>query len=55
MYKLALYTSAKNDRYAEAVLLVGEGSFLFGEAVLAMYGLALVNPRRLSVGISKRV
>lgn len=55
MYKLVRYVPTEYDRYAEAVALVGDGSFLFGEAVLAMHGLALVNPRRISVGTTKRV
>lgn len=55
MYKLVRYAPTEYDRYAEAVALVGDGSFLFGEAVLAMHGLALANPRRISVGTTKRV
>lgn len=55
VYKLVRYVPTEYDRYAEAVALVGDGSFLFGEAVLAMHGLALVNPRRISVGATKRV
>ena len=55
VYKLVRYVPTEYDRYAEAVALVGDGSFLFGEAVLAMHGLALVNPRRISVGTTKRV
>ncbi len=55
VYKLVRYVPTEYDRYAEAVALVGDGSFLFGEAVLAMYGLALVNPRHISVGTTKRV
>ena len=55
VYKLVRYAPTEYDRYAEAVALVGDGSFLFGEAVLAMHGLALANPRRISVGTTKRV
>lgn len=43
------------DSYMEAVLTVGEGAFLMADAVLALHDLALVNPKRLRVGISKRV
>ena len=50
VYKLVRYVPTEYDRYAEAVALVGDGSFLFGEAVLAMRGLALANPRHISVG-----
>ncbi len=55
VYKLVRYVPTEYDRYAEAVALVGDGSFLFGEAVLAMHGLALANPRHISVGKTKRV
>ncbi len=55
VYKLTKYAPTQLDRYAEAVALVGEDSFLVGEAVLAMHNLALVNPRRLGVGTPKRV
>lgn len=55
VYKLVRYAPTEYDKYAEAVALVGDGSFLFGEAVLAMHGLALVNPRCISVGTAKRV
>ena len=55
VYKLVRYVPTEYDRYAEAVALVGDGSFLFGEAVLAMHGLALANPRHISVGTTKRV
>lgn len=55
VYKLAKYVPTDLDPYAEAVALVGNGSFLMGEAVLAMHELALVNPRRLSVGTTERI
>ena len=55
VYKLVMYTPTELDPYAEAVALVGDDSFLLGETVLAMHGLALVNPRKLSIGTPKRV
>jgi predicted transcriptional regulator of viral defense system len=55
VYKLVRYVPTDLDPYAEAVALVGDGSFLTGEAVLAMHGLALVNPRRLPVGTPDRI
>ena len=55
VYKLVRYVPTELDPYAEAVALVGDGSFLTGESVLAMHGLALVNPRRLSVGTTGRI
>lgn len=55
VYKLVKYIPTDLDPYAEAIALVGDGSFLMGETVLAMHGLALVNPRRLSVGTPARI
>ncbi|MCI8424632.1 MAG: hypothetical protein HFJ72_03065 [Adlercreutzia sp.] len=55
VYKLVKYVPTELDPYAEAVALVGDGSFLMGEAVLAMHGLALANPRRLSIGTPERI
>lgn len=54
VYKLVMHTPTELDPYAEAVALVGDDSFLLGETVLAMHGLALVNPRKLSIGTPKR-
>jgi predicted transcriptional regulator of viral defense system len=42
------------DQYAEALLRAGEDAFLYGESVLAVFGLADVNPRRVKVGVHKR-
>ena len=42
------------DEYAEATLRAGEGAFLRGEAVLALLGLADVNPRTITVATIKR-
>lgn len=55
VYKLTRYIPTEFDPYAEAVVLVGDGSFLLGETVLAMHGLAFVNPRQFSVGTPKRI
>lgn len=55
VYKLTKHVPTELDAYAEAVALVGDGSFLLGDAVLAMHGLALVNPRKLSVGTLERI
>jgi predicted transcriptional regulator of viral defense system len=41
--------------YYEAVLRVGDDSFLLGDAVLALHGLANVNPKRIRVASKKRV
>jgi predicted transcriptional regulator of viral defense system len=42
------------DQFAEALLRAGEGAFLYGESVLAIFGLADVNPRRIKVGVRRR-
>lgn len=42
------------DEYCEAVLRVGEGAHLTRDAVLALHDLALVNPRRVRVGLPRR-
>ena len=43
-----------NDEFMEAVLAVGDGAHLVGDAVLALHGLADVNPARIRVGTPKR-
>lgn len=42
------------DQFAEALLRAGEGAFLYGESVLALFGLADVNPRKIKVGVHRR-
>lgn len=42
------------DQFAEALLRVGEGAYLHGESVLALFGLADVNPRRIRVAVRRR-
>lgn len=55
VYKLARWVPTPYDQYAEAVALVGEGSYLWGQSALAMHGLALVEPRAIEVATPKRV
>lgn len=43
------------DQFYEAVRRVGDDAYLTGEAVLALHGLASVNPRRIRVGTRQRV
>lgn len=45
VYKVARWVPTPLDPFAEAVALMGDGSFLWGESVLSMHGLALVDPR----------
>lgn len=54
VYRLARYFPTAFDKYAEAVALVGEGAYIYGESVLAMHGLALVNPMRITVAAPAR-
>ncbi|MDO9398107.1 MAG: hypothetical protein Q7T71_16300 [Herbiconiux sp.] len=42
------------DEYAEATLRAGQGAFLRGESVLALLGLADVNPRTITVATPRR-
>lgn len=42
------------DQFAEALLRVGEGAYLHGESVLALCGLADVNPRQIKVAVRRR-
>lgn len=55
VYRINHYIPTRYDRYADAVELVGEGTVVYGESVLAMHGLALVNPRKVTVATAKRV
>ena len=55
VYRIAHYVPTEYDRYAEAVALVGDGAMLWGDSVLAMQNLALVNPLQVSVATRKRV
>lgn len=42
------------DEFMEAVLAVGDGAHLVGDAVLALHGLADVNPARFRIGTPNR-
>lgn len=55
VYKLTRWVPTPYDSYAEALALVGDGSYLRGESVLAMHGLALVDPRTLEVAVPRRM
>ena len=55
VYKLTRWAPTHYDVFAEALALVGEGSYLRGTAVLSMHGLALVDPRTIKVATTKRV
>jgi len=55
VYRLNHYTPTEYDRYAEALALVGGNAVIYGESVLAMHNLALVNPAQITVVDSRRV
>ena len=55
VYKVARWVPTPLGPFAEAVALMGDGGFLWGESVLSMHGLALVDPRSVSVATPKRV
>lgn len=53
VYRLADFPIDEKSRFAEAVALCG-GGVLYGEAVLALNNLALVNPGKLKVAINRK-
>ena len=55
VYRLARYIPTTYDEYAVAVVMVGNGAIVYGESVLAMHGLALVNPACIYVATQGRI
>jgi predicted transcriptional regulator of viral defense system len=55
LYRLTDARPTEYDQFAEALLRVGDGAYLRGDAVLALHQLALVSPRRIRVGAPRRV
>ena len=55
VYRVKHYIPTGLDKYAEAVAIVGKGAYIYGESVLAMCGLALVNPAIITVATTARV
>jgi len=55
VYRIDHYIPTPLDKYAEAVTLTGESAYIFGESVLAMHGLAFVNPAAILVATTKRI
>ncbi|WP_314688839.1 hypothetical protein [uncultured Bifidobacterium sp.] len=55
LYRVPDVPPTRFDQFAEALLRVGEGAYLHGESVLALFGLADVNPRRIRVAVPRRV
>lgn len=55
VYRITRYIPNRLDHYAEAVAFVGPGSAVWGESVLAMGELALVNPGKVTIATPRRV
>lgn len=55
LYRFPDLRRTETDAFAEAVLRVGPGAHLDGESVLALQGLALVEPTRITVATPHRV
>ena len=55
VYQLTHYLPTPNDAYAQAVALVGHNSYLYGESVVALLGLAPTSPDRIYVAAFGRV
>lgn len=55
VYRMTDIPATAEDQFAEATLRVGEDAHLRGETVLALLGLANVNPKKLTVGTPHRV
>jgi predicted transcriptional regulator of viral defense system len=54
LYRVPDVPTTALDQFAEALARVGEGAYLHGESVLAIWGLADVNPRRIKVAVPRR-
>lgn len=55
VYRILHYIPTPYDKYAEAVALVGSGAVIYGESVLAMHGLALINPAVIYIATKNRI
>ncbi len=55
LYRFDDLPPSRYDQFFEAVSRVGGDAHLTGDAVLALHNLALVNPRQVRVGTTRRV
>lgn len=55
LYRMTDIPPTDDDQFAEATLRAGDDAYLRGEAVLALLGLADVNPKTITVGTVRRV
>lgn len=54
VYKIPVWPYQEECAYAIAVKAAGEGSFLYGESVVALLGLGATDPRKLWIGVVRR-
>lgn len=54
IYRVTDAPGSPFDQFAEALLRAGDGAYLRGDSVLALFGLADVNPRKIRVVAPKR-
>jgi len=54
LYRVSDVPATPFDQFAEALLRAGDGAYLHGESVLALLGLADVNPRYVTVATTRR-
>lgn len=55
VYRFPNTRPTERDDFAAALVGAGEGAFLVRDSVLALHGLALVNPTKIRVGTTRRV
>jgi len=54
LYRVPAVRPTEFDQFAEALLRAGQGAYLHGESVLALFRLADVNPRHIKVAVPRR-
>lgn len=54
LYRVPDVPLTRYDQFAEALLRAGDGAYLHGESVLALFGFADVNPRQIKVAVRRR-
>ncbi|MGL5810674.1 MAG: hypothetical protein ACRCYQ_12080 [Nocardioides sp.] len=54
LYRVPDIPPTAYDQFAEALLRAGEGAYLHGESVLALFGLADGSPRQIKVAVRRR-
>lgn len=54
VYRTPVWPYQEEGAYAVAVKAAGEGSFLYGESVVALLGLGVTDPRKLWIGVARR-